>query len=270
MNYGCYQDSRFLLVATPSGITLSPEGGAHQSINTPLIGMSQPGLTYYEPATADELDVILSWALKHMQAPQGQGGSVYLRLSTRPLEQPTREMTADLREAVENGAYWHSPPSHAGSEAPNVCLVFCGCVLPEAVEAQRLLIESHGLKVALLQVTSPDRLFKSNQGGKDAVRELLKDLPTSVPIVTVHDGHPAALSWLGGVRGHAVRSLGVSAFGQSGDLVDLYKHFGIDAANIAKTALDAVSSVGAPVKAKASKAKSSKAKSSKSSKASKE
>ena len=107
------------------------------------------------------------------------------------------------------------------------------------------------------------------------MRELLKDLPTSVPIVTVHDGHPAALSWLGGVRGHAVRSLGVSAFGQSGDLVDLYKHFGIDAANIAKTALDVVSSVGAPVKtkaskAKASKAKSSKAKSSKSSKASKE
>jgi pyruvate dehydrogenase E1 component len=163
-------------------------------------------------------------------------------------------MTSALREAVEFGAYWHTPPQ-AASDA---CLVFCGCVLPEAVEAQRLLVESRGLRVALLQVTSPDRLFKSNHGGEGAVRELLRDLPPAAPIVTVHDGHPAALSWLGGVRGHAVRSLGVSAFGQSGDQLDLYKHFGIDAESVVKTVVDAVSST--KTKAKASKAKTSKAK----------
>ena len=55
LNYACYQDARFMLVATPSGVTLGPEGGAHQSINSPLIGIGQPGLTYFEPAYADEL-----------------------------------------------------------------------------------------------------------------------------------------------------------------------------------------------------------------------
>src|SRR5699024_6441044 len=79
LNYGCYQDSRFLLVATPSGVTLGPEGGAHQSINSPLIGMGQPGLTYFEPAWADELAHLMRWSFQHMQA--ADGGSVYLRLT---------------------------------------------------------------------------------------------------------------------------------------------------------------------------------------------
>ena len=83
LNYACYQDARFLLVATPSGITLAPEGGAHQSIGTPLIGISQPGLTSFEPAFADEVAVMLRWAFEHLQAPDG--GSVYLRLSTRQI-----------------------------------------------------------------------------------------------------------------------------------------------------------------------------------------
>ena len=91
LNYACYQDARFLLVATPSGITLAPEGGAHQSIGAPLIGISQPGLTAFEPAFADEVAVMLRWAFEHMQAPDG--GSVYLRLSTRQIAQPEREMT---------------------------------------------------------------------------------------------------------------------------------------------------------------------------------
>jgi len=85
LNYGCYCDARFMLVATPAGVTLAPEGGAHQSINTPLIGMGQPGLASYEPAYADELKAIMRWGFQHMQAPAGEGGSVYLRLSTRSL-----------------------------------------------------------------------------------------------------------------------------------------------------------------------------------------
>src|SRR5207253_4413212 len=88
LNYACYQDARFMLVATPSGITLAPEGGAHQSIITPLIGMGQPLLTMYEPVYVDELAEIMRWSFEHMQAENG--GSVYLRLSTRPLVQPER------------------------------------------------------------------------------------------------------------------------------------------------------------------------------------
>src|SRR5450756_2791223 len=94
LNYACYQDARFILVATPSGITLAGEGGAHQSIAEPLIGLGQPSLTAFEPAYTDELAEILRWSFEYLQAEHG--GSVYLRLSTRPLDQPERVMTEDL------------------------------------------------------------------------------------------------------------------------------------------------------------------------------
>ena len=71
-------------MATPSGVSLAPEGGAHQSIYTPLIGMGQPSLTSFEPAYVDELTEMLRWSFEHMQ--DEDGGSVYLRLTTRPLE----------------------------------------------------------------------------------------------------------------------------------------------------------------------------------------
>ena len=109
LNYACYQDARFILVATPSGLTLAPEGGAHQSIFTPLIGIGQPSLTAFEPAYVDELCEILRWSFEHLQA--DDGGSVYLRLSTRPLEQPEREMTLELARSVLEGAYWLVPPA---------------------------------------------------------------------------------------------------------------------------------------------------------------
>src|SRR5271167_1106653 len=104
LNYGCYQDARFILVATPSGVTLGPEGGAHQSINSPLIGMGQPGLTYFEPAFADEVALLMRWSFEEIQ--QKDGESVYFRLSTRPVEQPARKVTAELEEAIIAGAYW--------------------------------------------------------------------------------------------------------------------------------------------------------------------
>jgi pyruvate dehydrogenase E1 component len=88
LNYACYQDARFILVATPSGITLAPEGGAHQSVGEPLTGIAQPGLASFEPAYADELAVLLRWAFEEIQREAGE--SVYFRLSTRPIEQPTR------------------------------------------------------------------------------------------------------------------------------------------------------------------------------------
>ena len=67
LNYACYQNARFLLVGTPSGVTLAPEGGAHQSIGTPLIGMAQDGLAAFEPAFVDELSVIMRFAFEYMQ-----------------------------------------------------------------------------------------------------------------------------------------------------------------------------------------------------------
>src|SRR5262249_34483370 len=114
LNYACYQDARFIVVGTPAGITLAPEGGAHQSIATPLIGMAQDGLAAFEPAYVDELAVILEWAFDYIQRDPKQveaatwhrdegGGSVYLRLSTRPFEQPTRKLAPVDRTAIING-----------------------------------------------------------------------------------------------------------------------------------------------------------------------
>src|SRR4029077_12058708 len=165
LNYACYQDARFMVVATPSGITLAPEGGAHQSIGTPLIGIAQDGLAAFEPAYVDELAVIMAWAFDYMQR-DGEGdpdektwlrdqtgGSVYLRLSTRPIEQPSRVMTADLATDIVNGAYWVRRPG------PNcqVVVAYMGSVAPEAIEAVGLMGEDRR-DVGLLAITSADRL----------------------------------------------------------------------------------------------------------------
>ena len=134
MNYACYQDARFMVVATPSGITLAPEGGAHQSIATPLIGMAQDGLASFEPAFVDELAVIMGWGFRHMQREAGEGGSVYLRLSTRTLDQPQRIMAPELQRDITEGAYWLRQPG------PNcdIVIAYTGAVAPEAIEAYRL------------------------------------------------------------------------------------------------------------------------------------
>jgi pyruvate dehydrogenase E1 component len=247
LNYACYQDARFILVATPSGITLAPEGGAHQSIAQPLIGLAQDGLASFEPAFVDELAVILAFALRYIQK-EGDGdasehnwlrdetgGSVYLRLSTRPIEQPKRAVTAELRQAIIDGAYWLRRPG------PNcqVVVAFTGAVAPEAVQAVGLMAEDRR-DVGLLAVTSADRLNagwtaaqRARERGlvhaRSHIERLLADVPAHCGIVTVLDGHPATLAWLGAVNGHRVRSLGVEHFGQTGAIPDLYRHYGIDA-----------------------------------------
>ena len=232
LNYACYQDARFILVATPSGLTLAPEGGAHHSIYTPLIGIGQPALTAFEPAYVDELAEILRWSFGHLQ--DDDGGSVYLRLSTRPLAQPQREMIGELPGAVLEGAYWLVPPG-SGAE---LAIVACGAVVPDAIEAHRQIVEDIP-GAGLLVVTSPDRLHRgwlrsqrSNGGAAGPISHIervLADLDPRAGLVTVLDGHPATLSWLGAVAGHAVMPLGVEAFGQSGDLRDLYRVYGLDA-----------------------------------------
>ena len=164
---------------------------------------------------------------EHMQDAEA-GGSVYLRLSTRSIPQIDRKLHKDssLRTAVVNGGYWHVPPS----PSTQVVIAFAGVVAPEALAAQ----EAVGSNAALLQVTSYDRLTNEwkEQGAESYVSKLLKDVPRSAKFVTVLDGHPTALSWLGAVHGHSVTPLGVTAFGQTGDLIDLYRHYGIDEAAI--------------------------------------
>jgi pyruvate dehydrogenase E1 component len=231
LNYACYQDARFILVATPSGLTLAPEGGAHQSIYTPLIGMGQPSLTAFEPAHVDELAEILRWSFEHLQ--DERGGSVYLRLSTRPIAQPDREMTSDLANDVLAGAYWLVPPA-PGAE---LTIVACGAVVQDAIEAHQQIVEDIPA-AGLLVVTSPDRLHRdwlkhqrANGVSEPAshIERVLADLDPRAGLVTVLDGHPATLSWLGAVAGHAVMPLGVESFGQSGDIGDLYRVYGLDA-----------------------------------------
>ncbi|MER9623395.1 transketolase [Mesorhizobium sp. M0222] len=246
LNYACYQDARFMLVATPSGVTLAPEGGAHQSIGTPLIGMAQDGLCAFEPAFVDELSVIMRFAFDYMQR-NGEGdpdettwlrdqtgGSVYLRLSTRPLEQPLRDMNPALARDIVNGAYWLRPPGPNGS----VVIAYQGVVAPEAIAATGLLAEDRR-DVGLLAITSADRLNAGWQAAERArqrgaigalshIERLLAPLSRDCGIVTVIDGHPATLAWLGGVNGHRVKALGVEQFGQTGTIADLYRHHGLD------------------------------------------
>jgi pyruvate dehydrogenase E1 component len=251
LNNACYQDARFILVATPSGLTLAPEGGAHQSIAEPLIGLAQDGLAAFEPAFVDELAVILRFALDYIQR-DGQkdkdgelaernwlrdetGGSIYLRLSTRPIEQIQRDMTADLRQAIVDGAYWLREPG------PNcqVVVAYTGAVAPEAIQAVGLMAEDRR-DVGLLAVTSADRLnagwsaaWRARERGlvhaRSHIERLLAGVPRDCGIVSVLDGHPATLGWLGAVHGNRVRPLGVEHFGQTGTIADLYRHYGIDA-----------------------------------------
>ncbi|MBM86267.1 MAG: transketolase [Rhodospirillaceae bacterium] len=232
LNYACYQDARFMLVATPSGITLAPEGGAHQSVSTPLIGMGQPGLLSFEPAYADEMAAIMRWGFEYMQ--EDNGSSVYLRLSTRTINQPKREMTPALEAAILAGAYWLVEPA----DGAELAILFSGPVAPEVVEAHANLVDDiPGLGV--LNVTSADRLYTEWQASlrrttngftlRDChLTRLLSRLDTRAGLVTVQDGHPANLSWIGSATGRRLYPLGVTNFGQSGDLPDLYRVYGID------------------------------------------
>ncbi|WP_296743560.1 1-deoxy-D-xylulose-5-phosphate synthase N-terminal domain-containing protein [Mesorhizobium sp.] len=247
LNYACYQDARFLLVGTPSGVTLAPEGGAHQSIGTPLIGMAQDGLASFEPAFLDELSIIMDWSFDYLQR-DGEGdpdertwlrdetgGSVYLRLSTRPMEQPSHRSDPGFAEGVIDGAYWLREP---GSNA-EVVIAYQGTVATEAIAAAGR-IGGDRRDIGVLAVTSADRLnagwtaarrarARGHATAMSLAERLLGRLPPHCTLITVIDGHPATLSWLGAVGGHRTVPLGVEHFGQTGTISDLYRHFGIDA-----------------------------------------
>ena len=234
LNYACYQDARFLLVATPSGITLGPEGGAHQSINPPLIALGQPGLRHYEPAFADELAAMMEEAFRLIDDPNGE--STYLRLSTRSIAQEQRSDDSWKAGALA-GAYWLREP---GAQA-EAAIVAMGALMPEAIAAhEELSADIPGL--GLLSLTSPDLLHRgwtaahtsrwSGNHQPSHIETLLSRLAPNAGLVTLCDAAPASLSWIGGVLGHRVAPLGVERFGQTGNLADLYAAYRLDGAAI--------------------------------------
>ena len=243
-SFGIYAGGQSILVGTPSGVTLAPEGGAHQSITTPSIGLEQPGCVAWEPAFAQDLEWTLLHAMGHVGVPGGT--SAYFRLSTRPIDPALAGVPddPDLRERrrrqVVAGGYRLS--GHPAAQ-DDVTLVGVGAMMPEVVRAAGLLTEQ-GHRVGVVCLTSPDLVFRSFQQrgrrqtgvGSDIAAELFP-AGTSSPIVTVLDGHPHTLAFLAGLRGDPIRCLGVTEFGQSSGVAEAHRRHGIDVGSILDAAL---------------------------------
>jgi len=242
-SFGMYAGGQSILVGTPSGVTLAPEGGAHQSIITPSIGLEQPRCIAWEPAFGQDLE----WTLLHALSRLGRadGTSSYFRLSTRPIEQTLAAVpaTASERELRRNHALAGGYRLRTASSAPALTLVGVGAVMPEVLAASDAL-DVAGVANDVVCLTSPDLVFRALQArqglgnGEDAILDELFPSNRAQPIVSVLDGHPHTLSFLSAIRCVPVACLGVSDFGQSGDVDDLYRHFGIDTDTIIGAALD--------------------------------
>lgn len=244
-SFGMYAGGQSILVGTPAGVTLAPEGGAHQSIITPSIGLEQPCCVAWEPAFGQDLEWILLHALGELG--RADGTSSYLRLSTRPVDQslarvPDGPGERELRHGQAlSGAY----RLRTCDGAPAVTLIGVGVVMPEVLAAADEL-EGHGIGADVVCLTSPDLVFRAMQSrrGLSLAQESVLDTafaPERIsPAVTVLDGHPHTLSFLAAVTGAPLACLGVSDFGQSGDVQDLYRHFGIDTETIVGAALDLI------------------------------
>ncbi len=236
--YGLYSGSRFIFVATPSGVTLAPEGGAHQSSVTASLGVELPELDYWEPTFAVELEWCLLEGLRQC-LDRKQGVSTYLRLSTKPIDQRLLDPVLQrlgrngLRRQMLAGGY-----ALRENAAPMLNLFTCGVMVPEALAAADYL-ENEGVTVNVINLTSPRRTYDSwhaaMAGNTEAhvLADLLPPAARRAPILTVHDASPHALAWLGGVFGQKTHALGVTKFGQSGYREDLYRQFHIDVASIA-------------------------------------
>ncbi len=248
--YALYNGARFVVVGTPAGVTLAPEGGAHQSTVTPSIGLELPGIAYAEPAYALALDWLLCDGLRRLSDPDGD--SLYLRLSTRPIDQAPFAATVErrgedaLRADVLAGGYRLREPVARPAE---VVIATCGPLVPEAVAAAAML-DDEGVPSLVLDITSSDRLYREWRNGlRDATRgaraaapvhqlaRLLAPHERHLPIVTVHDAASHHLAWLGGVFGSRTLPVGVDAFGQSGSIADLHRCFDLSAEQIVNAAL---------------------------------
>jgi pyruvate dehydrogenase E1 component len=237
--HALYAGGRFIVAATPSGVSLSPEGGAHQSVITPGIGIALPAIAYYEPAFAQEVEWILLDALRGLIEREPDAESLYLRLSTRPVEQSlTLAPSPALRAAVLRGGYRlidaRAQPGY-DPETNAVHIFAAGVMVPEAVEASRML-SAEGVGANVFVVTSPDRLYRGLRTTRPYLLELVSAEEEGVPVVSVLDGHSHGLAFVGGALGVPQIPLGVDHFGQSGARRDLYRHYGVDVSAIARSA----------------------------------
>ncbi len=251
-----YSGARYIVVGTPSGVTLGPEGGSHQSVITPAIGIGLPDLAYYEPCFGQELEWILLSALDKIRT---RVESTYLRLTTKPADQSLFTPPSDpaeleqLRQQVIAGAYRLVDRSDEDGYAPgeNVVNVFaCGAMVPGAIDASNQLLEE-GVFANVINVTGPGPLYSTFQ---DSVHQSMKtgerDKPfldgvlspeeRHVPIVTVLDGHPQTLAWLGAALAAPTFPLGVTRYGQSGTPEDLYREYEIDSTSVMAASFDAL------------------------------
>ncbi|POH71750.1 transketolase-like TK C-terminal-containing protein [Arthrobacter glacialis] len=244
-SYGIYAGGQSILVGTPSGVTLAPEGGAHQSIKTPSIGLEQPGCTSYEPAFAIDAEWTLLASMSQLGRPDGK--SAYLRLSTKPVDQQLAAVPEDpaarerrRRQVVAGGYVLRSTVD------PRATIVTMGALVPEALAASERLA-AQGTPVDVVCITSPGLLYEALQGrnGQEAnaptwILDQILPSERAVPMVTVLDGHPHTLAFLAGVNQVKSRNLGVSHFGQAGSVEDVYRYHGIDVDSIVRATLDVV------------------------------
>jgi pyruvate dehydrogenase E1 component len=270
--YSVYSGSRFIITGTPSGVTLAPEGGAHQSTITPSVGMELPGVVLMEPAYAQALDWLLCDALTHVAGQREETTpelrpselAFYFRLTTRPIDQDpfsqARERLGEalLRSQVIAGAYrlidgranLDESNKHDLSNAPVVHLVGTGAIMPEVLIAAAEL-KSEGVIAHVVDITAPGRLYGGwqrtlRQGVRTATTPSFPGAMRPIfseraPIVSVHDGASHAMAWLGSALGMPQVALGVDTFGQSGTIHDLYDINDIDAGSIVNAALAALS-----------------------------
>ncbi len=263
--YGIYNDAKFVVAGTPAGVTLAPEGGAHQSTITASVGAELPNLTYFEPAYATEVDWLLCDALDQLSQPGGTSG--YLRLSTRPIDQQPFAKVLDkmgeqrLREHVLAGGYrlvdGRDDDSSGGGAAgrPGVTIVTTGVMAPEAIAAAGIL-DGEGVAASVVHLTSPDRVYRSWRAGfaQSAAAARVVRAPSQLhrlvpaherrrPVVSVHDAASHSLAWIGSALGTRQYALGVDRFGESGTIADLHELTGIDTGSIVNAALIAISEV---------------------------
>ncbi len=251
--YGIYNDSKFIVTGTPSGVTLAPEGGAHQSTITASVGAELPNINYAEPAFATEVDWLLCDAIDQLSQPDGQ--STYLRLSTRPIDQAPFADALDrlgeevLRAQVLAGGYRLAEFLGEGRDEPQVTIVTTGVMAPEALEAAEELA-AEGVGSSVVHLTCPDRVYRSwrnsyldaatsarSERTVSHLHHLIPEGERSRPVISVHDAASHSLAWIGSAIGSRQFALGVDRFGESGTIADLHEVTGISAATIVNTSL---------------------------------
>ena len=243
--YSVYSGGKFIVVGTPSGLSLAPEGGAHQSMMTPSIGTEMPGLDAYEPCFGQELEWIMLSAMHQIHK---RGRCTYLRLTSKPTDQRLMPTPSDpvelekLRLQVLTGAYCMRDSLITSTEGPIVNLIACGAMVPEAIDAADRLIEE-GVYTNVINVTGPGPLYRhyrestsrAVEQGISLAENIARLIPGALPgapVVTVADAHPHSLAWLGSALGSKAIQLGVDEWGQSGNRDDLYREYRTDSESI--------------------------------------